>query len=88
MSVLAFLILFLVVLAGFKLLGLVFKIGIFVLTLPLQILGAVILALIFVLAFPIALVAGITGLILSPLILFVFGPILLIGLGLALILRR
>ncbi len=73
----------------FKLLAVIFKAGIFVLTIPLQIVGALLAVLLVVTLLPFALVAGVLTVVLAP--LFVLGPLLplaLVFFGLYLVMRR
>ncbi|MFQ5650517.1 MAG: hypothetical protein ACE5IY_11295 [bacterium] len=73
----------------FKLLGVLFKAGIFVLTLPLQIIGAVLGVVVLMVLVPFAMVAGVVATVLAPLL--AVGPLLpflLILLGVYLIGRH
>jgi hypothetical protein len=73
----------------FKLLAVIFKAGMFVLTIPLQIVGALLAVLLVVVLLPFALVAGVLTAVLAP--LFVLGPLLplaLVFFGLYLVMRR
>ena len=89
MEVAILLILLGVFLIGFKLLGLVFKAGIFVLTIPFQILGALLGVFLVLLLVPFAVVAGIVAVVFAPLlVLGPFLPLLLVALGLYLIVKH
>jgi len=83
----------LLLLAGFlfffKVLGLFFHAGIYILSIPFQIVGAIFGVLLVVFLFPVILTAGILGALFAPLfILGPFLPFLLVGLGLYLIVRK
>ena len=81
MELAAFLIVLGVFLICLKLFGVVFKAGIFLLSIPFMILGGIVLTVIFFAIFPVALVAGLLSVILIP--LTILGPALpLILLGL------
>jgi hypothetical protein len=85
----AFLILVGLCLLAFKLFALVFKAGVFVLTIPFQILGALFVAFLILLLFPFALVTGILAAVFAPLlILGPFLPLLLVALGIYLIVKH
>lgn len=73
----------------FKLIGLIFKAGFFVLSIPFQIVGAVFGVLFLVIFFPVILTAGVLTAVFAPLL--VMGPLLpflLVLLGLYLILKK
>lgn len=73
----------------FKLLGLIFKAGIFVLSVPFQIIGAIFAVFFVLLLLPFAVVAGVLTVALAP--LFVLGPflpLLLVLFGLYLVVRK
>ena len=83
----------LLMLAGFiiffKLLALIFKAGIFVLSIPLQIIGAIFAVVLVLLLVPFAVTAGILTVIFAP--LFVLGallPLLLVLFGIYLVVRK
>ncbi|NIR48131.1 hypothetical protein GWO43_06755 [candidate division KSB1 bacterium] len=73
----------------FKIIGVVFKAGIFVLSIPFQIFGALLGVLLVILLVPFAVVAGVLTAVLAPLfILGPFLPFLLILFGLYLVFRH
>ena len=74
METLGLLFLVVVILGTFKLLGLIFKAGIFLISIPLQILGAVFVAILAIAIIPIGAVAGVVALIFAPLL--ILGPLL------------
>ncbi len=87
-SLLTFLFIFGVILIGFKLLGLIFKTGIFLISLPVIIVLGVILSVLIITIFPIVVVGGVLGLLLAPLgILAPLLPFILIGLGIYMLAR-
>ena len=61
MEIVGLLFLIVIILGTFKLLSLIFKAGIFLISIPLQILGAVILAIIALVMIPAGLVTGIVA---------------------------
>ncbi len=86
MELAVLLVLFAAFLISFKVLGLVFKAGFFLLTLPFQILGAVLGVFLLVVILPFAVVVGALTALLAP--LFVLGPVipfLLVGAGIYLL---
>ena len=74
MEFLGILFLIVIILGAFKLLGIIFKAGIFLISIPFQIIGAVLLAIFVAVMIPAGIVAGIIALILAPLL--IFGPLL------------
>jgi hypothetical protein len=72
MEILGILFLVVVILGTFKLLGLIFKAGIFLISIPLQILGAVFVAIFAIAIIPIGAVAGVVVLIFAPLLILGF----------------
>ncbi len=74
MEFLGILFLIVIILGTFKLLGIIFKAGIFLISIPLQIIGALFLAFFVMLLIPAGIVTGIIALILAPLL--IFGPLL------------
>lgn len=85
MDFLAFLIVLGCVLLLFKLLGAIFRAGIFLISIPLQIIAAVIVAVVLFAVFPVGLIA----IILVPLgLLAPLLPFILVGLGIYLLARR
>ena len=74
MEILGILFLVVVILGTFKLLGLIFKAGIFLISIPLQILGAVFVAILAIAIIPLGLVTGVVALIFAPLL--ILGPLL------------
>jgi hypothetical protein len=86
---LALIVVVLVVIAGFKLLGLVLKAGLFILGIPLMILGAVTLTALVIAVVPLTLVGGLFAAVLAPIALLVpLLPLVLIGLGIALLAKK
>jgi len=86
MELAVLLILFAAFLISFKVLGLIFKAGFFLLALPFQILGAVLGVVLLVLILPFAAVVAVLSALLAP--LFVLGPViplLLVGAGIYLL---
>ena len=82
MEILTFLIILAFVIIGLKLLGFVFKTGLFLLSIPLQILAAVIVSVVLLVILPIGLLTGFVALLLAPLgILAPLLPFILIFLG-------
>ena len=65
MEILGLLFLIVVILGTFKLLGIIFKAGIFLISIPLQILGAVLLAILAVALIPAGIVTGVVALVLA-----------------------
>lgn len=88
MEIIAFLFILILIVAGFKILGLLFKAAIFMISIPLQILLFVILAA-FVFAVLGPLFTGLVGLIIIPLGLMApLLPILLVALGVYLLAHK
>ncbi len=82
----AFLVIFAAVLILLKVAGAVFKVGFFLISIPIRIIIALLTAVLAVALFPIALVTGIFAVILAP---FLFAaPFVLIGLGIYLLARN
>lgn len=73
MEIFGVLFLVVIILGIFKFLGLIFKAGIFLISIPLQILGAVFVAILALAIIPVGLVTG-AALIFAPLL--IFGPLL------------
>lgn len=89
MEIVALLLLFTAFLIGFKLLALVFKAGVFVLTLPFQILGAVFGVVLVLLLIPFAVLSGLVAAFFAPFVIFgSWLPLLLVLLGVYLIVRH
>jgi hypothetical protein len=89
MDFLAFLIVLGCILLLFKVLGAIFKAGIFLISIPLQIIAAVFVAVVLFFALPAALFSGLFAVILIPLgILAPLLPFILVGLGIYLLARR
>ena len=89
MDFLSFLIIVAVVLIAFKLLGLVIRAGIFLISIPLQIIFGILVALLLFAVLPVALISGLIGFILIPLgIIAPLIPLFLIGFGVYLLARR
>lgn len=89
MEIIAFLLTLGLIMIAFKLLGLIFRAGFFLISIPFQILAAVIVAVVLFAILPIALITGVFAVILIPLGLFApLLPIILIGFGLYLLARR
>ena len=89
MELAVILLLFGVFLLFFKLVAIVFKTGVFILTIPFQILGAIFGVVIFALFFPVILTAGVLTAVFAP--FFIFGPFLpflLVLFGLYLIVKK
>ena len=74
MEILGVLFLIVIILGTFKLLGLFFKAGIFLISIPLQIIGAIFVAILAFAIIPVGLVAGVIALIFAPLL--ILGPLL------------
>lgn len=88
MDLLAFLLIFGILLLCFKGLGLIIKTGLFILSLPLIILFSLIFSALFIALLPVALLSGLVALVLTPLgLLAPLLPILLIIAGIYLLLR-
>lgn len=89
MDLLAFLLLFVVILAVFKIGGILFKTAFFLISIPLQIVAALVVTILLLAIVPITLFSGLLGLILLPLgLLAPLLPLLLIGFGIYLLARR
>lgn len=89
MEIAVILLLFAAFFIGFKLLALVFKAGVFVLTLPFQIIGAVFGVVLVLLLIPVAVLGGIFAALFAPfLILGPWLPLLLVLLGLYLVVKN
>jgi hypothetical protein len=89
MEIIGLLFLFVCFLAFFKVFALVFKAGLFVLTIPLQIVGAIISVFFLTLFLPLAIVGGIVATIFAPLLIIKpLLPLLLIGAGVYLLLKN
>lgn len=88
MEILAYLLIFGIVLICFKGLGLIIKTGFFLLSLPLIIIFSLILSGIILVIFPVAFLSGLIALILMPLGIFApLLPVLLIAAGIYLLVR-
>jgi len=88
MEIVVLLFLFTAFLIGFKLLALVFKAGVFVLTLPFQIIGAVFGVVFLIMLIPLAVLTGIFASLFAPfLLLGPWLPLLLVLFGVYLIVR-
>jgi hypothetical protein len=89
LDILAFLFVVFVIVAFFKVAGLIFKTGIFLLSLPLMILVGIILAVVFFAIFPVALIGGLLTVIFAPLVILTpLLPLVLIGFGILLLARN
>ena len=89
MEFIAFLFILAVVLLGFKVLGLVLKTGFFLLSLPILIVVSIVVAVVIFALIPVALVTGLLAVILAPIgLLAPVIPLLLIGLGIYLLVKR
>ena len=89
MEIISFLFILALVLSALKILGMIFKAGIFLLSIPLQILAGVFLAVLIFAIVPVTLTVGLVAVILAPLgMLALLFPLLLIGLGIYLFARR
>ena len=87
MEILSILLILAVVLIAFKLLGLIFKTGIFILTIPLQIIAVIVIFILCITLFPI-IITFITAAILVPVgLLAPLLPLLAIGFGIYLLLK-
>ena len=88
MEILGLLFLIVIILGTFKLLAIIFKAGIFLISIPLQIFGAVLLAILAIALIPAGIVTGVVALVLAPLlILGPLLPILLLGFVVYLLVR-
>jgi hypothetical protein len=87
MEILSILLILAVILIAFKLLGLIFKTGIFILTIPLQIIAVIVIFILCITLFPI-IITFITAAILVPVgLLAPLLPLLAIGFGIYLLLK-
>jgi len=88
MEILGLLFLIVIILGTFKLLAIIFKAGIFLISIPLQILGAVLLAILAIALIPAGIVTGVVALVLAPLLIVgPLLPILLLGFVVYLLVR-
>jgi hypothetical protein len=89
MEFLTFLIILGLVLIGIKVLGLLFKAGIALISIPFQILGAVVVAAVLFAVLPVTLITGLLAAVLVPLgILVPLLPFLIIGFGIYMLARK
>ena len=73
----------------FKLLALIFKAGIFVLSIPFQIIGAIFAVFFIMMMLPFVAVAGVVAVVFAPLLVIgPFLPLLLVLLGLYLVVKK
>jgi len=73
----------------FKLLAVVFKVGLFVLSIPFQIIGAIFLVVLMMMLLPFVAVAGVLAIVFAPLLVIgPFLPLLLVLLGLYLVVKK
>lgn len=86
MEILAFLLILGAVLIGLKLLSLIFRTGVFLISLPFQIIAACIMAIIIFLVLPVTLITGLLATLLLP--VGILAPFLLVGFGIYLLARR
>ncbi len=89
MELISFLLILALVLVAFKLLGLIFKAGIFLLSIPLQILVVLFIAILIFTLIPVTLTTGLVAIILIPLGLVApLIPLAIIGFGIYLFARK
>jgi len=89
MELISFLLILALVLVAFKLLGLILKAGIFLLSIPLQILVAAFIAILIFALIPVTLTTGLVAIMLAPLGLFApLIPLAIIGFGIYLFARK
>lgn len=89
MEFITFLFILALVLLCFKALGLILKTGFFLLSLPILIIASIVVAVVIFALIPVALVTGLIAVILAPIgLLAPVLPLLLIGFGIYLLVKR